>query len=90
MCTCARLAKARSATPKYGASRNSLKPCFVEKRSGHARDGAREQPVRVGVDEMRVQDRGPRAHEIRDEPDERDRVDVGAQRDRVERHAACA
>ena len=34
MCTCARLATARSARPKYGASRNSLKPCFVEKRTG--------------------------------------------------------
>src|SRR5205814_359294 len=34
MCTCASAATARSATPKYGDSRNSLKPCFVEKRTG--------------------------------------------------------
>ena len=31
----------------------------------HARDGAGEQPVRVGVHEMRVQDRRPHAHEVR-------------------------
>ncbi len=88
MCTCARLAKARSATPKYGASRNSLKPCFVEKRSGHARDRPGEKPVGVGMHEVRVQDRRPHAHEIRGELRKGDRVDVGTKRDRVERDAA--
>ena len=54
----------------------------------HARRGSGEQPVRLGVHEMRVEDRRAHAHEVRDEPDERDRVDVGAQRNRVERNAA--
>ena len=56
----------------------------------HARDRPGEQPVGVGVHEVRVQDRGARAHEVRGHPHERDRVEVGAERDRVERHAARA
>ena len=54
----------------------------------HPRDRPGELAVDVGVDEVRVQDRGRCASEVRDDLAERDRVDVGAQPDVVERHAA--
>ena len=34
MCTWAKLATVRSPNAKAGPSRNSLNPCFVEKRTG--------------------------------------------------------
>ena len=55
---------------------------------GDAGRRAGGQAVDVGMDEVRVQDRGPRAREVAGEAAERDRVDVAPDRERVERHAA--
>ena len=49
-----------------------------------------ELAVNVGVHEVRVQDPGSRACEITRNAEEGDRVDVGGERDRVERDAAGA
>ena len=59
MWTCASEPTERSANPNQRPSRNSLKPCFVESRSGTRVDRAGELAVDVRVDEVRVQD--PRA-----------------------------
>ena len=53
-----------------------------------ARSGAREQTVRVGVDEMRVEDLGPDAREVGGQAEERNRIDVGTERNRIERDAS--
>ena len=52
------------------------------------RQGACHQPVRVRVNEMRMQDVGPLAGEVARQPHERDRVDVAGDGDRVEVDAA--
>ena len=50
---------------------------------GHAREHAGHLPVRVGVDEVRVQDAGPPPGQVCDELAEGDRVDVRGERDRI-------
>ena len=67
-----------------------LKPCFVEKRTGTRTAAPASSPYASAWTRCVCRIAGRVAHEVRDEPDERDRVDVGAQRDRVERHAARA
>ena len=52
------------------------------------RERARHLPVDVGVHEVRVQERRPVADEVARQAQEGDRVDVGPERNRVERHAA--
>jgi len=65
-----------------------LKPCFVEKRTAHPREQPGHLAVGVGVDEVRVEEVGPVPREVAGQLQERDRVDVTAQGDRVQRHAA--
>ena len=55
----------------------------------HARQRSGELPVDVRVHEMRVEDLRPPACEIPGEPQERERVDVGREGNRVERDAAA-
>ena len=64
MWTCARLATVRSPSANARPSRNSLKPCFVENRTGTRASRPGHLPVGVGMDEVRVQDLGPVAGEI--------------------------
>ena len=59
MCVCARLAIARSPSAKPRFSRNSLKPCFVDTRSGTPVNAPVELAVDVGVHEVCVQDPRP-------------------------------
>ena len=90
MCTCARLATARSASANARPSRNSLKPCFVDMRIGTRASEPGDLPVRVRVDEVRVEDLRPLVGEVADEAEERGGVDVARDRHGVERHAAVA
>ena len=88
MWTCARLATARSASANARPSRNSLKPCFVDIRTGTRAIVPGDLPVRVRVDEVRVEDLRPLVGQVADEADERDagrrRAEIGIG---VERHA---
>ena len=56
----------------------------------HPRQRAGELPVDVGVHEVRVEDARARAREVGGDLAERDRIDVGAEADVVERDAARA
>ncbi len=90
MWTCASEPTERSAKPNQRPSRNSLKPCFVESRSGTRATEPASCPYDVGVDEVRVQDPRANACEVRRHLSERDRIDVRPQPDVVERDAALA
>ena len=59
-------------------------------REPHRHPGHRagDLAVGVGVDEVRVEDRRPRAGEVAGDLRERHRVDVGGEADRVDRHPA--
>ena len=89
MCTCARLATVRSPSANARPSRNSLKPCFVEKRTGTRASVPGHLAVGVGVDEVRVQDRRPvRARGSATSCTNATGSTSARSRDRVERHAA--
>src|SRR6266550_5171872 len=55
-----------------------------------ARGRSCEQPIRVGMHEMRMQDHRSHTREVRGEPHERNRIEIGTKGNRVERDAAGA
>ena len=72
-----REARHRAVAEREGAALAELVEAVLRREPDrHARERPGHLPVRVGVDEVRVQDPRPEAREVADEPEERDRVDV--------------